>query len=127
MRIIGLGTDIVEIARIERSITQLGEPFLARVFTAEERAYCGHLRTAAACYAARFAVKEAVAKALGTGIGEQLAWLEITVQREPSGRPRVVLSGVGAKTAAALGVAEIHISLSHSEHYAVAQAIACGA
>jgi len=127
MRIIGLGVDIIEIARLEGSIQRHGRSFIDRLFLAGEQAYCGPQREPARCYAARFAAKEAVAKALGTGIGEHLGWHDIEVRRKASGEPFVILHGTGAETAKRMGISEILLSLSHSEHYAVANAIATGA
>jgi holo-[acyl-carrier protein] synthase len=121
--ILGIGIDLVEIARIRKMLERHGEHFVARVFTAGEREYCARMADPAPVYAARFAAKEAVSKALGTGIGEQLAWLEIDVRRESSGRPQVILSGAGAKTLAALGATGVLLTLSHAEHYAIAQAM----
>jgi len=83
-----------------------------------------HQREPSRCYAARFAVKEAVSKALGTGIGGQLGWLDVEVRRKATGEPFVVLHGDGAETAKRLGISEVLVSLSHSEYYAVANAIA---
>jgi len=127
MTILGTGVDIVETARISGSLERHGDRFLARVFLEGERAYCGRMSSPAQCYAARFAAKEAVSKAFGTGIGAELGWLDIEVCRKPSGEPFVILHGEGAKTAARLGIAEIRLSLSHSDHYAVAHALALGA
>ncbi len=126
MKILGTGIDIVESARLAESIKRHGEHFLARVFTEGERQYCAGMKRPETFYAARFAAKEAVSKAFGTGIGAQLGWLDIDVRRKASGEPFVVLSGAGAATAARLGIAEILLSLSHSEHYAVAHALALG-
>lgn len=127
MIVIGTGVDIVETARISSSLERHGDRFLARVFLDGERAYCGKMASPSQCYAARFAAKEAVSKAFGTGIGAMLGWLDIEVRRKASGEPFVVLHGEGAKTAARLGITEIRLSLSHSEHYAVAHALALGA
>ena len=126
MTVLGLGTDIVETARIAASIARHGEAFLDRVFLASERAYCDRLAAPERCFAARFAAKEAVAKALGTGIGAQLGWRDIEILRQPSGAPAVRLHGTGAATAAGLGVREWRLSLSHSDHYATATALALG-
>ena len=127
MTIIGLGVDITETARIATSIERHGEHFLKRIFTAGEIAYCSRMRDPMPFYAARFAAKEAVSKALGTGLGGDMAFCEIDIQRKESGEPFVVLTGAGAATAARLGVVEVRVSLSHSEHYAVANALAIGA
>ena len=126
MTILGLGVDIVETARLATAIARHGEPFLDRVFLESERAYCAQAGVPARCYAARFAAKEAVAKAFATGIGAQLGWRDIEIIRQPSGEPTVLLHGTGAETAARLGIRTVRLSLSHSEHYAVASAIALG-
>jgi len=89
-----------------------------------ERAYCGKTTRV---LRERFAAKEAVSKAFGTGIGASLGWLDIEVRRKASGEPFIVLHGEGAKTAARLGITEIRLSLSHSDHYSVAHALALGA
>ena len=96
MRIFGIGIDVVEVARIASAIQRHGEPFLARVFTAGERAYCESRKVPALHFAARFAAKEAVVKALGTGIGEHAAWLDLEITRDPVGAPQVVLGGAAA-------------------------------
>jgi holo-[acyl-carrier protein] synthase len=124
MMIAGIGVDVVEIARITAAVERHGDRFLQRVFTAGELAYCGRIKHPMGCYAARFAVKEAVAKAFGTGIGADLGWLDIDIRRKANGAPFIVLGGAGAQYAAANGISEVLVSLSHSEHYAVAQAIA---
>lgn len=124
MSILGIGVDIVEIARIETSIQRQGQAFLDRCFLESEQAYCNSHREPARSYAARFAAKEAVAKALGTGFGAQLSWVDVEVRRKASGEPFVVLHGTGAETARRLGISGILISLTHSEHYAVANAVA---
>ncbi len=115
------GIDLVETARIASSIERLGEAFLVRVFTVEERACC-ESRGAARMqsYAARWAAKEAVAKALGTGIGAAAAMHEIEVWNEESGEPRLRLHGSAAATAQQLSVKELRLSLTHTEHYAAA-------
>jgi holo-[acyl-carrier protein] synthase len=126
MSVVGLGVDIVETARLTAAIARHGDPFLDRVFLQNERAYCAQSAFPERCYAARFAAKEAVAKAFGTGIGAQLGWRDIEILRQPSGEPTVLLHGTGAETAARLGIRELRLSLSHSDHYAVASAIALG-
>lgn len=126
MKILGTGVDIVENARIAEAITRHGERFLARLFLESERRYCAKMATPERCYAARFAAKEAVSKAFGTGIGTELGWLDMEVCRKPSGEPFIVLHGTGAESARRLGIQEIRVSLSHSDHYAVAHALALG-
>jgi len=126
MRILGIGVDIVEIERFADSMRRSGKAFLDRVFLEAEQGYCSPQREPARCFAARFAAKEAVAKALGTGIGAQLGWRDIEIRRRTSGEPFVSLCGIGAETANRIGVSEILLSISHSEHYAVANAICTG-
>jgi holo-[acyl-carrier protein] synthase len=126
VKILGTGVDIVETARIAGSIERHGERFLARVFLEGERVYCAKMAVPERCYAARFAAKEAISKAFGTGIGASLGWLDIEVRRKASGEPFVILHGEGARTASRLGIAGLHLSLSHSDHYAVAHALAMG-
>ncbi|MEO6787092.1 MAG: holo-ACP synthase [Chthoniobacteraceae bacterium] len=126
MRITGIGVDIVEIARFASSIERSGQSFLDRVFLAAEQSYCSPQREPARCFAARFAAKEAVAKALGTGIGAQLGWRDIEILRKETGEPVIALHGIGAETAQGLGVAQFFLSISHSEHYAVANVLAVG-
>ena len=126
MRILGIGVDIVEIARLDAAIQRQGQRLLDRCFLPAEQNYCNQQHLPARAYAARFAAKEAVAKALGTGIGEYLEWLSVEVRRKASGEPFIVLLGAGSETAKRLGVADIYLSLSHSEHYAVANAVVTG-
>ena len=117
------GIDLVETVRIARAIERQGEAFLKRVFTDGERAYCDSRANSAGSYAARWAAKEAVAKALGTGIGGDALWTEIEVVREVSGQPLIKLHGTAAALAARMGVTEVRISLTHTEHYAAAFAV----
>jgi holo-[acyl-carrier protein] synthase len=126
MNILGIGIDIVENARIRQMLERHGEHFLQRIFTGAEREYCERMRDPAPFFAARFAAKEAVAKAFGTGIGAEMEWRDIEVRRADTGKPSIALSGAGAATAKKLSVAEVLISLSHSEHYAIAQAMLVG-
>ena len=126
MGVLGLGVDIVEIARFAAAMERGGQRFLDRLFLPSEQAYCSPQREPARCYAARFAAKEAIAKALGTGIGAQLGWRDMEVCRRENGAPHVVLHGTGAETAKTLGVSEVLLSMSHSEHCAVANAICSG-
>ena len=121
--IIGIGVDIVDVGRIDGSIARHGEHFLQRVFTANEIAYCAPMREPGPHYAARFAAKEAVAKAFGTGIGEKMSFLEIEVCRAESGAPSIVLHGATGDFANECGVSKIHLSLSHTAGCAVAQVV----
>jgi len=121
--IVGLGTDLTEIARIEKSIARFGERFLERVYTAAEIAYCSKKRSFGESFAARFAAKEAGAKALGTGISRGVSWLEFEVRREASGKPTLHLSGRAAELAARMGVGRISLSLTHGREAAMAVVI----
>lgn len=118
--IVGVGCDIIEIERIARAIKR--ESFIRRVFTAEEAAYCQRRGQQAASFAARFAAKEAVLKALGTGLREG-SLQEIAVDNDVLGKPLVQLSGHFAMLAKQLGVKNIQISLSHSRELATAYVI----
>ena len=121
--ILGIGMDIVEVGRLAASLQKCGGDFLTRVLGAGEIAYCRAHKNPAPFLAARFAAKEAVAKAFGTGIGSQLGWHDIEICRQESGEPFVVLHGKGAQLFAARGAKKIHISLTHTEAYAAATAI----
>lgn len=123
MMIFGIGIDVVEVERVESSMAEFGERFARRVFTAAERAYCESQKTPVIHYAARFAAKEAVAKAFGTGIGKDLSWLDIEIRRRDSGEPEVFLTGDGEKFAKKNKLTQIKISLSHAQHYAAANAV----
>jgi holo-[acyl-carrier protein] synthase len=118
--ILGVGTDLIEIARIAESVRRYGDRFLRRIFTPREIEYCQRKKNAGESFAARFAAKEAGAKALGTGISQGVGWLELEVTREPSGRPCLQLSGRAAERAAGLGVAHVSLSLTHSRDLALA-------
>src|SRR5271170_631234 len=100
--LIGTGIDLIEIDRIAHSIERFGERFLHRVYTDQEIAYCSSKRASAESFAARFAAKEAGAKALGTGISRGVTWNEFQVMRNPGGRPVLELSGRAALLAAEL-------------------------
>jgi holo-[acyl-carrier protein] synthase len=121
--ILGIGTDITEIDRIEASIARFGEHFLARIYTPAEIAYCRRKKASAESFAARFAAKEAGAKALGTGISHGIGWKEIEVRREPGQRPTLHLSGRAATWAGRMGVAGVSLSLTHSRNLAMAVVI----
>src|ERR1035441_6544030 len=103
--IVGSGIDLAEIGRIQQSMDRFGQRFLDRVYTAAEQAYCLRKRKSAESFAARFAAKEAGAKALGTGISHGVNWLEIEVVRPPGSRPTVRFHGRAAEFAVRLGVA----------------------
>lgn len=118
--VVGLGSDLIEIARVAKSIDRFGTRFLRRVFTPEEIAYCQKKRNAAESFAARFAAKEAGAKALGTGISHGIAWPEIEVRREPSGKPTLHWTGRAHERALKLGVRTASLTLTHSRDIAMA-------
>jgi holo-[acyl-carrier protein] synthase len=121
--IVGLGIDLVEVERIERVYNKFGERFLGRVLLADESSYCLSHRKPATFIAGRFAVKEAVSKAFGTGIGTLLGWHDIEVRRKETGEPYVILHGKGELLLAARKANVVHISISHTESSAVAVAI----
>ncbi len=121
--IVGLGTDLAEIPRIEQSINRYGTRFLERIYTPAEIAYCSRKKSSAESFAARFAAKEAGAKALGTGISHGVSWQEFEVRREPSGKPLLYLSGRAAELAAALGATRTAISITHTGKLAMAVVI----
>ena len=121
--IIGSGIDLAEIGRIQQSIDHYGARFLDRVYTAAEQAYCQRKRNAAESFAARFAAKEAGAKALGTGINFGVSWREIEVVRQPGSRPTLMFHGRAAEIAAHLGVARSALSLTHTGTLAMASVV----
>ena len=122
--VVGLGTDLTEIARIRRSVERFGSRFLDRIYTPGEIAYCRRKKDGAESLAARFAAKEAGAKALGTGISRGVSWQEFEVCREPGGKPSLSLSGRAAELAAELGIDRLSLSLTHTRDLAMAVVIA---
>ena len=126
MRLLGIGIDVIEVERIEDAVEEFGERFLERIFTEGERAYCGRQKRPELHYAARWAAKEAVSKAFGTGIGAELSWTEIEVVRRDSGEPTLILTGKAREFAESKGVGEVKISLTHAKHYAAANAVVLG-
>ena len=126
MSVLGIGVDLVENARIEHSLERFGERFLHRVFTAGEIEYSQSMKFPARHLAARFAAKEAVSKAFGTGIGKSMGWKDIDVRRKESGEPYVVLEGGAKKLAEERGATKVLITLSHTEHYAMAAIVVEG-
>jgi holo-[acyl-carrier protein] synthase len=121
--VLGLGTDLIEIERIQASMDRFGERFLERVFTVGEIAYCMRKKQPAESLAARFAAKEAGAKALGTGISHGVSWKEIEVTREMGQRPMLHFRGRAGELAEAMGVRRVQLSLSHGRKLAIAVAI----
>ncbi len=120
MSVLGIGVDLVENARIQHSLERFGERFLKRVFTDGEIAYSQSMKFPARHLAARFAAKEAVSKAFGTGIGKAMGWKDIDVRRKESGEPYVVLEGGAKKLAEERKVSKVLITLSHTENHAMA-------
>ena len=124
--IIGHGVDLVENRRVSELIEKHGERFLARVFTENERAYAdSSKKRKMEHYAARFAAKEAVFKALGTGWRNGMAWTDVEVVRQSTGQPTIILTGRAEELAIKMGIKQWHISLSHTATHAIASVIAC--
>lgn len=116
----GLGNDIIEIERIERIITRYGKQFLDKLFTSAEQKYCLKYAHSSRHFAGRFAAKEAISKALGTGIGKMLTWMDIEVINDQNGKPIVKLSQDAEKR---FDHPKILLSISHCHSYAAAVAI----
>jgi len=116
----------VETKRIADSLERFGDRFLHRVFLEGEVAYSNSMKFPPLHLAARFAAKEAISKAFGTGIGREIGWRDLEIVREPSGAPKVVLHGRAEEYAKKRGVKEIHISLSHTADYGAASAVIVG-
>lgn len=121
--IIGIGIDVVEVARICSSHERFGGRFLQRVLLPDEIAYCLGYARLGPHVAVRFAAKEAVSKAFGTGLGTVLGWHDIEVRRRDSGEPYVVLHGRSVELLRQAGGDRVHLSLTHTEQYAAAVAI----
>ena len=117
-----MGCDLCEVERLRGVWTRQGERFLDFTYTAEERAYCLRMRDPAPFLAARFAAKEAVAKAFGTGIGAELGWKSIAVAHDEHGAPLVRLDAQGAALLAARGATGVMLTLSHTDTMAMAVA-----
>ena len=121
--ILGVGTDIIEVARIREAHEKFGERFLRRILRAPEIAYCLAHRVPAPHLAARFAAKEAISKAFGTGIGKHLGWQDMEIGRRDSGEPFVILHDGGLELFRQRGAGAIFISLSHTQAHATAVAV----
>jgi holo-[acyl-carrier protein] synthase len=121
--ILGTGIDIIEVSRVTAAYERHGERFVNRILRPAEIAYALSHKKPGPFLAARFAAKEAVSKAFGTGIGAQLGWQDIEVCRKETGEPYVVLHDGGARLLEARGARVVHLSLSHTENYAAAMAI----
>ena len=121
--ILGVGIDIIEVDRIRASHERFGDRFLKRILHPEEIAYCLSHKAPAPFLAARFAAKEAISKAFGTGIGAALGWQDMEVKRKDSGEPFVVLHGAGEILLHERRACAVRISLSHTQTYAAAVAV----
>lgn len=121
--IIGTGVDVVDIARIRGILEKLKDRFVSRVFTSAEQQFCDGHRDAAPHYAVRFAAKEALFKAIGTGWAKGVTWLDVEVLREHQEAPVLILHGEAQRLSQSMGVRKVHISLSHSDQWAVAMVI----
>jgi holo-[acyl-carrier protein] synthase len=121
--IVGIGSDMAEVPRLRQAIERHGERFLQRVFTPLEISYCRTHRNADERFAARFAAKEAMMKALGTGWRRGIRWRDIEISNAASGKPELRLSGKALEFYESLGGTRILLSLTHTDHYALAQVI----
>jgi holo-[acyl-carrier protein] synthase len=124
--ILGIGADITECLRIARMIEQHGELFIDRVYTPEEVRYCQSRRQSTQHFAARWAAKEAVLKALGVGARQGLVWTDIEIGTTASGRPSVAVRGAVKDIVERLEVAEVLVTIAHCRTHATAYAIALG-
>jgi holo-[acyl-carrier protein] synthase len=122
MPVLRTGVDMIEVERVREAAARHGERFFRRFFTEDERAYCEDRFTA---LAARFAAKEAVAKALGTGIGD-VRWVEIEIISDERKKPELKLHGAAADLAQELGLSTWSVSLSHTHEHAIAVVVAMG-
>jgi len=124
--ILGIGIDIIEVERIKASHERFGERFLNRILHPNEISYCLSHKAPAPFLAVRFAAKEAISKAFGTGIGAELGWRDMEIGRKPTGEPFVILHEAGQKLLKERGARAVLISLSHTQTYATAVAILDG-
>jgi holo-[acyl-carrier protein] synthase len=126
MEILGIGTDIIECPRIGKMIEHHGELFLRRVYTEREIRHCQARKHAIEHFAGRWAAKEAILKAIGTGRSSGIAWTNIEVRNAPLGRPTVLVCGRARELALERGIGDILVSISHCRTYATAYAMAVG-
>src|SRR3990167_8821937 len=124
--VVGIGTDIVECLRIAQMIERHGELFINRVYTQHEIRYCQERKQATQHFAGRWAAKEAVLKALGTGWRRGISWRDIEVRNEPGGKPVVAVRGGVKDVVEQHGITEIQVSISHCRSHATALAIVVG-
>ncbi|MFV0448428.1 MAG: holo-ACP synthase [Vibrio sp.] len=121
--IVGLGTDIAEIARIEKALNRSGDAFAQRILTERELDVFTHLKQKARYLAKRFAAKEAASKALGTGIAHGVSFQDFEISNDDNGKPVLTLSGKAQQIAQAASVCSVHLTISDERHYAVATVI----
>lgn len=126
MNVVGIGTDIVECLRIAQMIERHGELFITRVFTPHEIEYCSSRKAATQHYSGRWAAKEAILKALGTGWARGISWRDIEVRNELGGKPTVALGGGAREVCERKGIGQVLVSISHSRTHATAFALALG-
>ena len=124
--VIGIGTDITECLRIARMIERHGDLFINRVYTAEEIRYCRNRKQTTEHFTGRWAAKEAVLKALGTGWRRGISWRDVEILNEPGGKPIVNVHGGAKSVVEQLGITRLQISISHCHTHATAFAIATG-
>lgn len=124
MAIVSIGSDLARIERMQAALERRGERLRDRLFTPAEQAYCERRKERATHYAGRFAVKEAVMKVLGTGWRRGVRWIDIEVVRESGAAPRCILHGESARIAERLGIARIHVTITHDGGMAMAVAVA---
>jgi holo-[acyl-carrier protein] synthase len=126
MNVVGIGTDIVECLRIAQMIERHGELFITRVYTDHEIEYCQCRKQATQHFAGRWAAKEAVLKALGTGWRRGISWRDVEIRNDASGKPTVALRGGARDMVEELEITEMLISISHCRSHATAYALAVG-
>lgn len=126
MSVIGIGTDIVECLRVAQMIEKHEDVFIRRVYTPEEIEYCGPRKASTQHYAGRWAAKEAILKALGTGWAKGIQWTDIEIINQMGGKPFVRLGGEAKVISESMGITEILISISHCRLFATAFATAIG-
>ena len=126
MDILGHGVDIIGCPRMDKMLSRHGDRLLQRVFTEHEQSYCQKHKERIQHLAGRFAAKEAVLKALGTGMRGRMKWTDVQIANNDLGKPEIILSGESGLVAERMGVAKILISISHTREHAVASAIALG-
>jgi holo-[acyl-carrier protein] synthase len=124
MKIVAHGIDLVDFPRIEEMAKQHGQRFLDRVFTTSEQAYADANKNRIEKLAGRFAAKEAILKLMGTGWRGKIAWTDIEIINNPSGQPKVNLSGEVKEIAEKLGIKHISVSITHTANFAIASAVA---